>query len=224
MSKALVVLSGGQDSTTCLYWALRQYGEVVAVTFDYGQRHAIEIEAAREIAEHAGIEWELVRIPPLGGDSPLTELAREVRQYESADALPGGIEDTFVPGRNIIFLALAANRAASLGCEIIIAGLSQEDFGGYPDCRRVFVDAMEKAVNLGLEGTAAKIVIETPLINMSKKETVLLAQEVGAMEALALSHTCYNGERPPCGHCHACLLRLKGFEEAGVEDPLLSGS
>ena len=197
MSKALVVLSGGQDSTTCLYWALRQYDEVVAVTFDYGQRHAIEIEAAREIAEHAGIEWELVRIPPLGGDSPLTELAREVRQYESADALPGGIEDTFVPGRNIIFLALAANRAASLGCEIIIAGLSQEDFGGYPDCRRVFVDAMEKAVNLGLEGTAAKIVIETPLINMSKKETVLLAQEVGAMEALALSHTCYNGERPP---------------------------
>jgi 7-cyano-7-deazaguanine synthase len=224
MSKALVVLSGGQDSTTCLYWALRQYDKVVAVTFDYGQRHAIEIEAAREIAEHAGIEWELVRIPPLGGDSPLTELAREVRQYESADALPGGIEDTFVPGRNIIFLALAANRAASLGCEIIIAGLSQEDFGGYPDCRRVFVDAMEKAVNLGLEGTAAKIVIETPLINMSKKETVLLAQEVGAMEALALSHTCYNGERPPCGHCHACLLRLKGFEEAGVEDPLLSGS
>ncbi len=224
MSKALVVLSGGQDSTTCLYWALRQYDKVVAVTFDYGQRHAIEIEAAREIAEHAGIEWELVRIPPLGGDSPLTELAREVRQYESADALPGGIEDTFVPGRNIIFLALAANRAASLGCEIIIAGLSQEDFGGYPDCRRVFVDAMEKAVNLGLEGTAAKIVIETPLINMSKKETVLLAQEVGAMEALALSHTCYNGEQPPCGHCHACLLRLKGFEEAGVEDPLLSGS
>ncbi len=224
MSKALVVLSGGQDSTTCLYWALRQYDKVVAVTFDYGQRHAIEIEAAREIAEHAGIEWELVRIPPLGGDSPLTELAREVRQYESADALPGGIEDTFVPGRNIIFLALAANRAASLGCEIIIAGLSQEDFGGYPDCRRVFVDAMEKAVNLGLEGTVAKIVIETPLINMSKKETVLLAQEVGAMEALALSHTCYNGERPPCGHCHACLLRLKGFEEAGVEDPLLSGS
>ena len=224
MSKALVVLSGGQDSTTCLYWALRQYDEVVAVTFDYGQRHAIEIEAAREIAEYAGIEWELVRIPPLGGDSPLTELAREVRQYESADALPGGIEDTFVPGRNIIFFALAANRAASLGCETIIAGLSQEDFGGYPDCRRVFVDAMEKAVNLGLEGTAAKIAIETPLINMSKKETVLLAQEVGAMEALALSHTCYNGERPPCGHCHACLLRQKGFEEAGVEDPLFSGS
>lgn len=220
MSKALVVLSGGQDSTTCLYWALRQYDEVVAVTFDYGQRHAIEIEAAREIAEHAGIEWELVRIPPLGGDSPLTELAREVRQYESADALPGGIEDTFVPGRNIIFLALAANRAASLGCEIIVTGLSQEDFGGYPDCRRVFVDAMEKAVNLGLEGTVAKIVIETPLINMSKKETVLLAQEVGAMKALALSHTCYNGELPPCGHCHACLLRQKGFEEAGVEDPL----
>ncbi|SVB26495.1 uncharacterized protein METZ01_LOCUS179349, partial [marine metagenome] len=110
MSKALVVLSGGQDSTTCLYWALRQYDEVVAVTFDYGQRHAIEIEAAREIAEHAGIEWELVRIPPLGGDSPLTELAQEVKQYESADALPGGIEDTFVPGRNIIFFALAANR------------------------------------------------------------------------------------------------------------------
>ena len=197
MSKALVVLSGGQDSTTCLYWALRQYDEVVAVTFDYGQRHAIEIEAAREIAEHAGIEWELVRIPQLGGDSPLTDLAREVGQYESADVLPGGIEDTFVPGRNIIFFALAANRAASLGCEIIIAGLSQEDFGGYPDCRRVFVDAMEKAVNLGLEGTAAKIAIETPLVNMSKKETVLLAQEVGAMEALALSHTCYNGERPP---------------------------
>ena len=83
---------------------------------------------------------------------------------------------------------------------------------------------MEKAVNLGLEGTAAKIAIETPLVNMSKKETVLLAQEVGAMEALALSHTCYNGERPPCGHCHACLLRKKGFEEAGVDDPLFSGS
>ncbi len=223
--KALVVLSGGQDSTTCLYYAINKYGRdnVITLTFNYGQRHRVEIESAIKIASSAGIAGEVVEIDDiLKGSSPLTDLSKEVGQYASADALPGGLEDTFVPGRNMLFLTVAANRAYVYGCDKIIIGVSQEDFGGYPDCRIQFIISMQNAICDGLD---KGIEIETPLINLTKKQTVEMAVQLPlaneCMSALAYSHTCYNGIYPPCGKCHACLLRAKGFQQANVVDPLL---
>lgn len=221
VARALVILSGGQDSTTCLFWAKREYGEVVATTFAYNQRHVIEIESARRIARMAEVEHEVVALGPLfQGLSPLTNQAETVEQYASAETLPGGLEATFVPGRNILFLAVAANRAYVRHCDDMIIGVSQEDFGGYPDCRADFVQKMEAALASGLD---RKLTIRTPLMHLNKKQTVELAQSLpGCLDALAFSTTCYNGSVPPCGHCHACLLRARGFEQAGVQDPLLA--
>ena len=222
-TKCLVVLSGGQDSTTCLYWAKEKYDEVHAITFDYGQKHLIEIAASKRIVELAGVEsHHLVAVGPiLGGTSPLTDHSLKVGQYKDVESLPGGIEATFVPARNILFLTIAANRASCLGIRDIVTGVCEEDFGGYPDCRRDFIDAMEKALGEGIYGIPHAIQIHTPLMFLSKKESVDMANSLdGCLKALAFSHTCYNGDYPPCGSCHACLLRAKGFDEAGVYDPL----
>jgi 7-cyano-7-deazaguanine synthase len=220
MSKALVILSGGQDSTTCLYWAKERYDAVVALTFNYNQRHVREIDSARTVAAMAGVEHEVIDMGPIfAGLSPLTDLKLPVDTYESSHDLPGGLEKTFVPGRNILFLCVAANRAYVTGCDDMIIGVSEEDFGGYPDCRAEFIEKMEAALTSGLD---KRIKIETPLVHLSKKKTVELARSLkGCMEALSYTTTCYNGGMPPCGHCHSCLLRHKGFEEAGIEDPLL---
>ncbi len=223
--KALVVLSGGQDSTTCLYWALERFGEVAALTFNYGQRHHREIEAARVIAARIGVHHEIVEVPRFGGDSPLTRRDLEVGKYGGPDDLPGGVEPTFVPGRNLVFLAIAASRAETLGCKAVVTGVSQEDYGGYPDCRAEFVGTMEAAANLALgRDLADRLLILAPLIDKTKAATVRMAASLpGCMAAMALTHTCYEGTSPPCGECHACVLRAKGFEEAGVDDPLLAG-
>ncbi len=221
----LVVLSGGQDSTTCLYLAKTQAKQVSALTFDYDQRHAIEVDAARDVARFAGVEHEILRFGSgvLRGTSPLVNADKEVERYENAAALPGGIEKTFVPMRNALFMVLAFNRAAVRGCDAIMLGVSQEDYGGYPDCREGFIRQMAGACNAALdESVSQKIAVLVPLIHLTKRATVELAAGLpGCMRALAYSHTCYNGEVPPCGHCHACLLRAKGFAEAGVVDPLL---
>jgi 7-cyano-7-deazaguanine synthase len=157
--------------------------------------------------------------PVFAGLSPLTDKSREVGRYASADLLPGGLEDTFVPCRNMMFLTLAANRAYVLGASAIIIGVSQEDYGGYPDCRESFLTAAQAALNLGLD---RKLEIIAPLVHRTKRDTVELATELdGALEALGYSHTCYAGEFPPCGHCHACLLRQRGFTAAGIRDPLV---
>ncbi len=221
MAKALTILSGGQDSTTCLYWAKEHYDEVVALTFNYNQRHIREIESAKIIAKLAKVPHEIIDMGSIfAGLSPLTDSRQSVEKYESLNDLPCGLEKTFVPGRNILFLCVAANRAYVMGCEDMIIGVSEEDFGGYPDCRSDFIRKMEEALASGLD---RRIAIKTPLINLTKRMTVELAQSLeGCMEALAHSTTCYNGDVPPCGHCHSCLLRQKGFTEAGVSDPLLS--
>jgi 7-cyano-7-deazaguanine synthase len=221
--RAVVLLSGGQDSTTALFWALRRFNVVRAISFDYGQRHAVELDAARKIAELAEVEHVVLTLGDVfEGESPLTRADVDVEQYASADVLPGGLEATFVPGRNVTFLALAGSHAAALDADHLVIGVSQEDFGGYPDCRAGFVGAMEAALREGLGRD--HLVINTPLLHLSKRETVELAQRLpGCMEALAHSHTCYRGERPACGRCHACLLRLKGFVEAGALDPIAYG-
>lgn len=232
---AVVLLSGGQDSTTCLFWTAEVLGvrRILALSINYGQRHRAELESAQEVLRvfqetypDVEIVHEVLDVGPiLAGSSPLTDHAQKVETYQGVAALPGGLEKTFVPGRNILFLTLAGNRAKVWGADAIVTGTAQEDFGGYPDCRRSFIDAMEIALDEGLSLHPGTEVVRllTPLMDLSKGETVSLAQTLpGAMEALAFSHTCYQGEVPPCGSCHACLLRGKGFRAAGVEDPLVS--
>lgn len=227
MTEALVVLSGGQDSTTCLFWAKEKFDAVHAVTFDYGQRHRREIEAAQKIAELADVvSHEIVTLGPvLRGTSPLVS-SEELEQYAHHSVLPGGLEKTFVPMRNQLFLTLAANRAYVLGIRNLVTGVCQEDFGGYPDCRQVFIDAFTEACNLGTftgeDGAIGALAIHTPLMNLTKAQSVVIAAaNFECWHALAYSHTSYDGAYPPTGHDHATLLRQKGFEEAGLPDPLV---
>lgn len=230
-TKALVVLSGGQDSTTCLYWAIQQGYDVYTITFDYGQKHKVEIQSAKIIANMAGVPWNKQGFVKLGegildGTSPLTNKSVELEQYADHASLPGGLEKTFVPMRNQLFLTVAANRAYVLGCNVLVTGVCQEDSGGYPDCRATFISALQDAINYGTftgePGTLPPLRILTPLMYLTKADSVRLAQTLpGCMEALAYSHTSYDGAYPPVGHDHATLLRAKGFEEAGVPDPLV---
>lgn len=218
--KALVVLSGGQDSTTCLYWAKQTFGEVHAVTFNYGQKHSREIASAGTIAAMAGVaSHEIIHIPDvLKGTSPLVNKDEALEQYPDGN-LPGGLEKTFVPGRNILFLVLAANRAYVLDAPYMVTGICQEDFGGYPDCRDSFRRSMEQTLNLGLE---YPVKVLAPLMFMTKAKSVEFAQTLeGCMEALAYSHTSYDGAYPPTGCDHATMLRAKGFAQANVPDPLV---
>ena len=217
---AVVVLSGGQDSTTCLYWALDRFepGRVQAVTFDYGQRHRIELDCARDVAEFAGVAHTVLPIDTfaaLGGNA-LTEAEIDV------EAMPEeGLPNTFVPGRNLVFMTFAAAFAYQREIPNLVTGVAQTDYSGYPDCRQSTLEALERALSLGMEYDFR---LHTPLMSLSKKETVELAVELGAMPAMALTHTCYEGQRPPCGRCPACELRAKGFAEAGVEDPLTAAA
>ncbi|MEX0828602.1 MAG: 7-cyano-7-deazaguanine synthase, partial [Haliea sp.] len=130
-----------------------------------------------------------------------------------------GLPNTFVPGRNIIFLTFAAALAFQKGIEHLVTGVAQTDYSGYPDCREETITALEKTINLGME---TEFQIHTPLMHLSKAETVRLARDVGALEAMADTQTCYQGKRPPCGECPACELRAKGFKEAGIRDPLIA--
>jgi 7-cyano-7-deazaguanine synthase len=219
IDRALVVLSGGQDSTTCLYWAMDQFGveNVSSVTFDYGQRHRIELSCASEIAGFAKVPNVILPIDTfaaLGGDA-LTDTDIAVATETDEDS---GLPNTFVPGRNLIFLTFAAAFAYQRGITHLVTGVAETDYSGYPDCREETMQSLQATLRFGME---SEIQIHTPLMHLSKKATVQLAQKLGAMPAMAMTHTCYNGERPPCGACPACILRAKGFEDAGVDDPLI---
>lgn len=218
MTKALVILSGGQDSTTCLYWAIHEFERqnVSTISFDYGQRHAIELQAAQKVSEIAGVAHQILPINTfscLGGNA-LTDDIDVQEEAHPSDGLP----NTFVPGRNLIFMTFAAAYAYHHNIEHLITGVAQTDFSGYPDCREGTLSALEQTLRLGL---AYNITLHTPLMNLTKSETVELAEKLGAMDAMAYTHTCYNGEQPPCGKCQACQLRAKGFAEAGLNDPLI---
>ena len=220
MSQALVVLSGGQDSTTCLYWALRQFGngQVEAVTFDYGQRHRLELDCAARVAAQAGVPQTVLPINTLAalGGNALTETGIPVQDGVDVQT---GLPNTFVPGRNLIFLTFAAALAYPRGIHHLVTGVAQTDYSGYPDCRQATIQALEQAIQLGM---AYNLTIHAPLMFKSKADTVRMADELGALPALADTHTCYNGVRPPCGECPACRLRARGFAEAGIADPLLA--
>lgn len=230
MSKALVVLSGGQDSVTCLFWAKQNFTEVHAITFDYGQRHSIEIEAAIKTAEMAGVaSHEVVTVPNcLISASPLTS-TNPLEQYSSHEQMEKIIgarrEATFVPMRNALFLTIAANRAEALGIQNLVTGVCAMDNANYDDCRAIFVQAAQFYINTALghdhRGTPA-IHIHTPLLYLTKEETVKLSHELpGCWEALAYSHTSYDGKYPPTDMNHSNVLRAEGFLRAGLPDPLV---
>jgi 7-cyano-7-deazaguanine synthase len=222
LKNAIVLLSGGLDSTTCMGIAMREGYQVFPISFYYGQRHSIELDSARDVAQYYGIAdgnhlvinlGRSIRGSALTGDAEVP-LGRDVAAM--ADEIP----TTYVPSRNIIFLAHAASYAEAVGAEAIYIGVNALDFSGYPDCRPEFVQAFQHVLNVGtkpgVEGRAVQI--ETPLLNLSKAEISKLGVEIGA--PLHLTYTCYTGSRPSCGECDACLLRLKGFREAGLEDPI----
>ena len=235
--RVVLSLSGGQDSTTCLYLAREAGAEVHALTVHYGQRHALEIGAAKRVAAMAdAYSHELLHLTNiLKGTSPLVSTS-PLEQYAGHQHLPGGIEKTFVPMRNAFFLTLAANRAVVLKADYIIVGVSEEDYGGYPDCREAFLGSAEAMIGEALgESVESYPRIYAPLLHLNKCETVRLAKELpGCLYAtesmkaaglpygaIAYTHTAYDGQYPPTGHDHATLLRAKGFEEAGEPDPLV---
>lgn len=235
-NSCMVVLSGGQDSTICLGVALNtfQQGDVQAVTFDYGQRHKREIQAAKDVVnfyrEKTGrlIYHEIVTLGPdfLLGSSPLTNPDEELETYndhaEMAEIIGDRVEKTFVPMRNAVFLTLAANRAIAAGIANLTTGVCQADNANYPDCREVFVDAIEFAILKALGLREGEFEIWAPLMDMSKADSIRLALQMPhAYEALKWSHTAYDGKYPPMGKDHASVLRAHGFEKAGVPDPLV---
>ncbi len=216
---AVVVFSGGQDSTTCLAWAQARWRTVHAVAIDYGQRHRIELTAARTIADRAGVPLAIVpcdSLRALGGNS-LTGSEPIPTGIPAAGTIP----NTFVPGRNLVFLTLAAAYAYQRGIGHLITGVCQTDYSGYPDCREDTMHALQAALRAGMD---APFTIHTPLMHLTKAESIALMRDLGRLDLLAWSHTCYNGVFPPCGTCPACLLRAKGFAEAGIADPLLQRS
>jgi 7-cyano-7-deazaguanine synthase len=215
---------GGQDSTTCAAIACQAFDQVHAITFDYQQRHAIELQSAIAVAQALNLaSHEICSIGPiLKGTSPLVS-DQSLGQYHSAAELPGGVEPTFIPGRNILFLTLAANRAAGLGLQDIFIGVCEADFAGYWDCRQRFIDAMAIALGEGVYGQPEAFKLHTPLMSLTKAESVHLAQTVLGdrfTPVMALTHTCYAGVKGGCGQCHACILRDRGFHEAGIADPI----
>lgn len=225
---AIVLLSGGQDSTTCLGWAMKRFERVHALTISYGQRHVTELEAARKIAEEFGIGQLQLEIPTLASlsDSALVT-GREIKADGgyADDQAKNGLPTTFVPGRNLLFLSVAGAAAVKLGASNIVTGVCQTDYSGYPDCRRSFIDAMEETLSQAMPSSCGPFKIHTPLMDLTKAETVLMAYDMpDTWKALRLTVTCYEGERPGCGKCPACNLRAKGFEASGLTDPAVAVS
>ncbi|MCM1177063.1 MAG: 7-cyano-7-deazaguanine synthase QueC [Bacteroidales bacterium] len=207
---ALVVFSGGQDSTTCLYWAKEHFKKVYALTFFYGQKHSLEIELARKIAEKADVEFCLMDVSFIGhlGSNSLTDTAIEMDQVKPADSFP----NTFVPGRNLFFLSIASVYAREKGINHIVTGVSQTDFSGYPDCRDAFVKSLNVTLNLAMD---EQFIIHTPLMWIDKEQTWELADRLGVLDLVRNETlTCYNGvPGDGCGHCPSCKLRNEGLQK-----------
>lgn len=213
--KTVVIFSGGQDSTTCLYYAIRMYGEqnVEAITFNYGQKHSVELECAKTICELTKVKQTIIDISFLDTlvESALTSNG-DVNELNDK-----GLPASFVPNRNQLFITLAHAYAQKIGASILVTGVCQTDYSGYPDCRREFIDAIQGATNLGSQSS---IIIQTPLMYLNKAQTWELARQLDCLyEVVNFSHTCYNGDREHehawgygCDNCPACELRKNGYE------------
>lgn len=225
-ARAVLLLSGGLDSTTLLAVARRDGFDVHAMTFRYGQRHATEIESARRVARHFGVREHVivdVDLRAFGGSALTSDVAvPKDRDLEDAHSATQTIPITYVPARNTIFLSFALAWAEVLGARDIFIGVNALDYSGYPDCRPEYIEAYQRMANLatraGVEGTAP-VHLRTPLIALSKAEIIRLGLSLGVDYAITLS--CYDPDSTgaACGHCDACQLRLRGFAEAGVRDP-----
>ncbi|GAB5520615.1 MAG: 7-cyano-7-deazaguanine synthase QueC [Rhodothermales bacterium] len=215
-ASALVLFSGGQDSTTCLYWALDRFDHVEAVSFDYGQKHQVELEQARLIAQDAGVDLRLIQMDGLLQGSALTEHDKDMSgEHELAPHLPA----SFVPGRNALMLSIAASYAYTRKIYDLVGGMCQTDYSGYPDCRRVFIDSQQTTLSLALD---TDLRIHTPLMYLTKAETWKLAADLNVLDIVRdHSHTDYNGDRSTYNEWGygkldnpASILRAKGYEEA----------
>lgn len=218
--KAVVLLSGGLDSTVCMAVANSKGYEVYPISFNYHQRHSVELESAKKVAKYFNAKKHLIidnNMSEIGG-SALTD---KNIQVPVGDVNRTDIPVTYVPARNLIFLSYALGYAEVLGAESIFIGVNALDYSGYPDCRPEFINLFQQLANYSTKAAVQdhkKIKIETPLIDLSKKEIVLLGSELNA--PLQFTHSCYNGGKKACGICDSCKLRLKGFAEAGIKDPV----
>ena len=208
--KVLVVFSGGQDSTTCLYWAKKHFKEVYALSFIYGQKHVKEVELARELARKAGVSFDVMDVSFIGhlGKNSLTDTSIRMDEEKPEGSFP----NTFVPGRNLFFLSIAAVYARERSISHMVTGVSQTDFSGYPDCRDAFIKSLNVTLNLAMD---EQFVIHTPLMWIDKAQTWALADELGVLDIVRYETlTCYNGiVGDGCGHCPACKLRREGLEK-----------
>jgi 7-cyano-7-deazaguanine synthase len=223
--KAVVLVSGGLDSTTCLAIAKKQEFELYALTLFYGQRHVVELKAARKVSKAYGVKKQLELEVPLTaiGGSSLTDKKIKVPKQATVRTIGKGIPSTYVPARNTVFLSLALAWAEVLQAEHIFIGVNALDYSGYPDCRPEFIRSFERLATLatkkGVEGKW-KLKIHTPLIRMSKAQIIKTGLKLKVN--YGLTHSCYDPKANggACGHCDSCLLRAKGFQEAGVKDPI----
>lgn len=206
---ALVVFSGGQDSTTCLFWAKKKFKDVRALSFLYGQKHHDEVALAREIAQEACVPFDVMEIPFIAhlAENALTNASMAMDQEQPE----GGLPNTFVPGRNLFFLSIAAVFAREKGIQHLVTGVSQTDFSGYPDCRDAFIKSLNVTLNLAMD---EPFVIHTPLMWMDKAQTWQMADDLDVLELVRTrTMTCYNNiPGDGCGHCPACKLRREGLE------------
>ena len=206
----LVLFSGGQDSTTCLYWAKRKFRNVYALSFIYGQKHQKEVEVAKKIANKASVKLEIMDVSFIGrlGNNSLTNDSLSMDMEKPSEGFP----NTFVPGRNLFFLSIAAVYAREHNINHIVTGVSQTDFSGYPDCRDAFIKSLNVTLNLAMDG---QFILHTPLMWIDKAETWAMADELGVFNIIRNeTMTCYNGiAGDGCGHCPACLLRKKGLDK-----------
>ncbi|GAA0079522.1 MULTISPECIES: 7-cyano-7-deazaguanine synthase QueC [Clostridium] len=208
--KAIVVFSGGQDSTTCLFWAKKKYKEVIAVSFDYNQKHKLELEFAKDICKKHNIEHKILDLNLLNQLAPNSLTRQDITVDKSAPK--EGVPNSFVDGRNLLFLSFVAVFAKQRGINAIITGVSQSDFSGYPDCRDVFVKSLNVTLNLAMD---YEFEILTPLMWINKAETWKMAYDLGVLDIVKEETlTCYNGIKADgCGECPACKLRKKGYLE-----------
>lgn len=220
MSKAVVLLSGGLDSTTTLAQAIADGNEVTALSFRYGQRHSKELVSASNVAKHYGIRHVIVDMDLSMFRSALTMKDIDVPENRDESQMGSDIPVTYVPARNIIMMSVAAGLCESVDADKIYIGANVVDYSGYPDCRPEFFEAFEKMINVGTKAGVEghPIRIETPILHCSKADIVRLGKKLGA--PLHLTWSCYEGGEKACGKCDSCQLRLKGFEEAGYKDEI----
>lgn len=217
MKKAVISLSGGLDSTTCLSWAIDKRYKCFSVFFDYGQRHIKELNSAKKVAYFYKIPFTVIKLNlPWLKVSSLVDKNKRLPDLEYKDILSGKIPSTYVPARNLVFTSILVSYADSIAADYVILGPNAIDYCGYPDCRPEFYNALNKAIRLGIRNKNINIL--TPIINLSKKEIVKLALKLKA--PLKYTWSCYYGGEKPCGRCDSCKLRAKGFEEAGEVDPI----